>query len=425
MSTPQTHPSEKEAARKGRIRNFDMDWLKTKLDVSHFDLNAVLRGFQLTLVGAYRALQNPDLFTSAQYRQAAMAVAAGIVIRLILAIPIIGVKALLWLFSFAYSVDRTSWDDRLNFIGEYVLQVPFFLMTLLRHLVPTMDDLFMQSLQWVDLTYVQKHKHDNAETLRDLYYPNLRLYNSRSDGNTHNKNNSRALPSFLTKFFRKGCISILIFGLSYLPLVGTLVLPAASFYTFNKSVGLGPAAAIFGTSIFLPRRWLVIFLQTYFASRSLMRELLEPYFARIKLTKTEKKNWFRSREGVLFGFGLGFYLLIRTPLFGVLIYGIAEASTAYLVTKVTDPPPPPAELFWVNPVANIYTFDISHFDYLLSRRRAAISTAANTPPPPPNNNNSPVRSYASDKASAVRSIGGFTVQGDSSDEEYNVPAAKA
>jgi hypothetical protein len=28
---------------------------------------------------------------------------------------------------------------------------------------------------------------------------------------------------------------------------------------------------------------------------------------------------------------------------GVLIYGIAEASTAYLVTKITDPPPPPQE----------------------------------------------------------------------------------
>ncbi|KYK59659.1 hypothetical protein DCS_00793 [Drechmeria coniospora] len=64
-------------------------------------------------------------------------------------------------------------------------------------------------------------------------------------------------------------------------------------------------------------------------------------------------------------------------------------------------------------------------DYSLSRRRAAISTAANTPPPPPNNNNSPVRSHASDKASAVRSMGGFAVQGDSSDEEYNVPAAEA
>jgi hypothetical protein len=27
----------------------------------------------------------------------------------------------------------------------------------------------------------------------------------------------------------------------------------------------------------------------------------------------------------------------------VLIYGIAEASTAYLITKITEPPPPPQE----------------------------------------------------------------------------------
>lgn len=26
----------------------------------------------------------------------------------------------------------------------------------------------------------------------------------------------------------------------------------------------------------------------------------------------------------------------------MLIYGVAEASTAYLITKITDPPPPPA-----------------------------------------------------------------------------------
>ena len=35
-------------------------------------------------------------------------------------------------------------------------------------------------------------------------------------------------------------------------------------------------------------------------------------------------------------------MFLRIPLFGVLIYGIAEASTAYLITKITDPPPPPA-----------------------------------------------------------------------------------
>lgn len=69
---------------------------------------------------------------------------------------------------------------------------------------------------------------------------------------------------------------------------------------------------------------------------------LEPYFSRIHFTKEQKKHWFHDREGVLFGFGVGFYIFLRIPLLGVLIYGIAEASTAYLITKITDPPPSPA-----------------------------------------------------------------------------------
>ena len=44
----------------------------------------------------------------------------------------------------------------------------------------------------------------------------------------------------------------------------------------------------------------------------------------------------------MFGFGAGFFLLVKIPLFGVLVYGIAEASTAFLITKITDPPPPPS-----------------------------------------------------------------------------------
>ncbi len=40
---------------------------------------------------------------------------------------------------------------------------------------------------------------------------------------------------------------------------------------------------------------------------------------------------------------MGFYIFLKIPLLGVLIYGIAEASTAFLITKITDPPPPPAK----------------------------------------------------------------------------------
>ncbi|KAJ3532080.1 hypothetical protein NM208_g8596 [Fusarium decemcellulare] len=320
----------------------DKDKLKEKLeekfDLSHFDPNSVI---------PHRALQNPALFTTDHYRQAAIAVLAGIAIRLIISVPIIGIKVLIWFISLFISLDAVTWDDKLvgglDFVAEYVLQVPFFLMALMRYVVPTLDNLFMQSLEWVDMTYVHKHKDEKPSELRDMYYPNLRRYRA-SDGSTHSESTAQAVSMFLYKFLRKGAISLAVFGLSYAPVIGRFVLPAASFYTFNNAVGLGPASVIFGTGIFLPRRYLVIFLQSYFSSRSLMRELLEPYFARVHFTKEQKRNWFRSREGVLFGFGLGFYVLVKIPLVGVLVYGIAEASTAYLITKITDPPPPPQEM---------------------------------------------------------------------------------
>lgn len=201
----------------------------------------------------------------------------------------------------------------------------------------------MQSLNWVDITYVRKHKFDDPNDLRDLYYPNLKSY-----GLQNNKeapvHGSQSLIKFVSRYVRRACLSMAIFALSYLPIIGWLVLPSASFYTFHKSVGLGPAALIFSTGLLLPRHYLVIFLQSYYSSRNLMRELLEPYFARVRFTSKEKKIWFKNREGVLFGFALGFYVLLRVPLLGVFIYGIAEASTAYLITKITEPPPPPEQM---------------------------------------------------------------------------------
>jgi hypothetical protein len=66
----------------------NQEQLKRKLQVSQFNPNAILRGLQMTLVGANRALQNPSLFTSEHYKQAAIAVAAGIAIRLAISIPV-------------------------------------------------------------------------------------------------------------------------------------------------------------------------------------------------------------------------------------------------------------------------------------------------------------------------------------------------
>lgn len=36
-------------------------------------------------------------------------------------------------------------------------------------------------------------------------------------------------------------------------------------------------------------------------------------------------------------------MILKTPFLGQLLYGVSEAATAYLITKITDPPPLPAE----------------------------------------------------------------------------------
>lgn len=69
----------------GRI---DAAKVRAKLDVSNFDANAFLRGLQVALVGANRAMQNPGIFTNEHYRQAGMALAVGLAIHLVVLVPV-------------------------------------------------------------------------------------------------------------------------------------------------------------------------------------------------------------------------------------------------------------------------------------------------------------------------------------------------
>lgn len=229
----------------------------------------------------------------------------------------------------------------------------------------------MSSLKWVDTTYVEKHKSEDPNQLRAMYYPTMSMYpTTRKQKNTGEKQ-CRSAPDAARVFFRryaqKMATLLAIYLASLIPVVGRFVAPAVSFHTFRRSVGTNPAALIFGTGLILPKMFLITFLHTYFASRSLMRDLvsfrvprfeikresvrsitnrepqLEPYFRRIKFTPEQRRKWFSDREGVLFGFAFGWTVILKTPFIGQLMYGVAEAATAYLITKITDPPPPPEE----------------------------------------------------------------------------------
>lgn len=58
---------------------------------------------------------------------------------------IVAVKFAIYLMSWIINLDHATWDDKLlngmDFMSNSVLQVPFLLMTLMRYLTPTLDEM--------------------------------------------------------------------------------------------------------------------------------------------------------------------------------------------------------------------------------------------------------------------------------------------
>jgi hypothetical protein len=56
------------------------------------------------------------------------------------------IKLAIQVASIVVDLDSATWDDKLigglNFVSNSVLQVPFLLMTLMRYITPTLDDMY-------------------------------------------------------------------------------------------------------------------------------------------------------------------------------------------------------------------------------------------------------------------------------------------
>ncbi|CAG8461741.1 11387_t:CDS:2 [Acaulospora colombiana] len=204
----------------------------------------------------------------------------------------------------------------------------------MRYIYPQiLDSLFIESLRYVDYIYLQKHKGEKE--LRPQYALSLERYKYSYDWTEVYK--------YFKRMWNQIKIAVLLYFLSLLPFIGALVYPVASAYALIRSIGYKPAITVGVLMYITPgtKPFAMVFLETLLSSRALMRELLEPYFGRINFEDKEKRKWFREREGILFGFSIGFYPLVRLPLIGMLFYGVAQAAAAFVLIKTTDPPPPP------------------------------------------------------------------------------------
>lgn len=302
----------------------------------------VIRGVQLAFLGVVRALQNPSLYTWQYYRLFAIAIITSIILHVALNIPAFVVR---WTVLTGSYIKQDvnwglSWENQLNasigFIQHWILSVPVTVISYYRNVDPsTFDTLFLKSMQWVDKIYQNKHAGEPQQDLRELYTTSLE------------KLDPHYVNTFYTRTVKRIMLGMLIYGASYLPQIGAFVLPAVSCYSLNKAIGVVPSIAIFSIAgLLLTRQHFVIILQIYFSARSLTQQLLQPYWARVgnAFTPYQKAKWYREREGLLFGFSLPFVVLLRIPFIGILIYGIASSSAAFLVSKVTHPPPEDASL---------------------------------------------------------------------------------
>ena len=83
-----------------------------------------------------------------------------------------------------------------------------------------------------------------------------------------------------------------LYLLSFLPLVGRMVYPAASAWYLVNSLGLYPACTVGVLMYITPgtKYLAIVFLETLNITRTLTREVLEPYFSRIKFENEGKRK---------------------------------------------------------------------------------------------------------------------------------------
>lgn len=309
------------------------------------DFNAILRGAQLGFIGMRKALENGPTLSQHHFRHfwmlAGATVAVWFATQILITVPLKIFELFVWLFSWIFWYNPSSIDESINrqiqWFERWILALPFLGLLFLRYVYPKpLDDIFIQSMQFVDQTYVQKHSAQGERELRPSYSASLNKYPYHSSRVTN-------MHNFFRRYYKRLRLFIPVYLASSLPVVGPLALPMAGFYTLLKNLGL-PAALVFSviiTAVPPLKPLATLFLESFFSSRTLTRELLEPYFARVKFTPKQRALWFKERESVLFGFGLVFYWLLRLPFLGVLFFGVAQASAAFLIQKVSDIPPEP------------------------------------------------------------------------------------
>ncbi|KAI8344808.1 hypothetical protein BC941DRAFT_498005 [Chlamydoabsidia padenii] len=297
--------------------------------MARWTVHGLQRGAKEAVQGIRLVLVNPHLRQQKYLRifisLAILSVVLLVVTHLLVTIPLRVAKVILFVSA---SGDTARVDQLLestrNTILEMVSYVPVVALLFMRYAYrKPLDDLFMETIRYID--EINKTTYTSALT--------------SSSSTTHHRPKKNLWPSiklYLLKTWKKIRLGVAVYLLSLLPLVGHFIFPLAGAYTTWKSLGNTQGVAVGISFLFLPRWATLILVRSLIGMRTLMRELLEPYFSRMHFSHKDKLKWFSGRKDVLFGFSAIAYLLIRVPFVGFVGYGVAQAAAAYMLTTVVS-----------------------------------------------------------------------------------------
>ncbi|KAF9584822.1 hypothetical protein BGW38_005071 [Lunasporangiospora selenospora] len=329
------------------------------------------KGVVLALEGCWIALTNPDFRNGRLYkvllRLLVFTLISHLVTQIVFFLPVVVISSFLRLLGFVFNSDTTQTVAGLeifsNKVHEIMSSIPLIGLLFLRYLYPQpLDDIFIDALVYSDHLLVQEHEHIKLQQQRQtqakqqggylsvdtptipsklvmdhrgLFAPALLAY-------PYKVRHWDEMKRYMRRTWRRLKWGLLILVLSWIPFLGQAAFPAASFLSTLQSIGSKPLAALFAmTSFFLPRRISIYLLKGFFGCRTLTRELLDPYFIRLGMTHYQKRKWFNYRKSVLLGFGVVFYIGCSIPVIGVAVFGLAQASSAFVLQSLADPPPSP------------------------------------------------------------------------------------
>jgi uncharacterized membrane protein len=217
--------------------------------------------------------------------------------------------------------------------------LPYYTLLFVRYLYPyPIDRVFLESLQ-----QVANENNTNLDSDRALLFTNaelLKLKQHKSFGKilwalTQNPRGSIhvRLLSAVVRRCKRWAFLVLLYILSKIPRLGILVWPLSTALYLYKSHGLELCIMFLVGGLILPFKTMLIAITDL---RVFHRELLEPLLCRTDLKWSEKGDWYRKNQSVLFGATAILYPFLKVPIFGPVVFVFSQSVISIIALHYFD-----------------------------------------------------------------------------------------